>query len=95
MKNVSLYGLLTRCLTKKELQLNQLEQKHLHPQVYYAKPIQNIGIKCVQLLLKHGTVLASRKVDCNAMYTKSDDDRFSFRKSDEEERIFFGPFINF
>ena len=58
-KNLSVADMLSRFCTQKELELNQLKQKQLPPQIHFATLKHDNQIKPVNYLVKHETILPS------------------------------------
>ena len=56
--------MLNRYCTQRELQLNQLEHKCLHPQIHFATLTHDNHINPVNYLVRHENLLTSQKDDC-------------------------------
>ena len=69
--------MLSRSFPKEELQLNQLKDKQLPPQIDFAL-LQNGILKPVQYLIKHEEILPHQKHDSHPILADYGIDQFSF-----------------
>ena len=78
-KKILVADLVGCSLTGKEVQLNQLRRKQFLPHSSFATLTQNKQAKPVQYLVKHETVLPSRKDDCHPTVPDFGNDQMSIR----------------
>ena len=64
-KTLSAADMLSLSFTQKELQPIQLKQRHVPPQIHFATLIHDDQIKLVHFMVRHETVLPSKKDDCH------------------------------
>ena len=93
-KNISVADMLSRSFTKAELQLNQLKQKHLPPQIDFAL-LQDNTLKPVHYLIKHEEVLPHQKHDSHQILADYGTDQFSIRINDKRNDIVVKPLQSF
>ena len=93
-KNLSVADMLSRSLTKAELQLNQLKHKQLSPQIDFAL-LQNGTLKPVHYLIKHEEIVPHQKHDSHPILADYDTDQFSLRINDRGNDIVVKPLHSF
>ena len=93
-KNLSVADMLSRPFTKAELQLNQLKDKQLPPQIDFAL-LQNGTLKPVHYLNKHEEILPHQKHDSHPILADYGTDRFSIRINDKGNDIVVKPLQSF
>ena len=93
-KNLSVADMLSRFLTKAELQLNQLKHKQLPPQIDFAL-LQNDTLKPVHYLIKHEEILPQQKHDSHPILADYGTDQFSIRINDKGNDIIVKPLQSF
>ena len=93
-KNLSVADLLSRSFTKEELQINQLNHKHIPPHIDFTI-LQNNKLKPVHYLIKHEEVLPHQKHDSHPILADYGTDQFSLRKNDKGNDIIVKPLISF
>ena len=80
-KNLSVADMLSRSVTKNELQLNQFEHKQLPPQKDFA--ITNNSLTPVHYLIQHEENLPHEKHDSHPILPEYGTDQISIRINDE------------
>ena len=78
--------MLSRIFTKTELQINQLKDKQLPPQIDFAV-LQDNTLKPVPYLLTHEEVLPHQKSDSHPILADYGTDQFSIRINDKGKSI--------
>ena len=86
--------MLSRSLTKTELQLNQLKHKQLPSQIDFAL-LQNGTLKPVHYSIKHEEILPHQKHDSDPILADYGTDQFSIRINDKRNDIVVKPFHSF
>ena len=89
-KNLSVADMLSRPFTKAELQLSQLKDKQLTPQIDFAL-LQNGTLGPVHYLIKHGEILAHQKHDSHSILADYGTDQFSIRINDKGNDLVVKP----
>ena len=85
-KSLSVADMLSRSFTKAELQLNQLKNKQLPPQIDFAL-LQNGTLEPVHYLIKHEEILPHQKHDSHPILADCGTDQFSIRINDKGNDI--------
>ena len=93
-KNLSVADMLSCSFTKAELQLNQLKQKQLPPQIDFAL-LQDNTLKPVHYLIKHEEILPHQKHDSYPILAVYGTDQFSIRINDKGTDIVVKPLQSF
>ena len=83
---VSVDDKLSRSFTKAEIQINQLKQEQLPPQIDFAI-LQHNTLKTVHYLIKHEEVLPHQKHDSHPILADDGIDQFSIRIKDKGNDI--------
>ena len=78
--------MISRSLTKTELQPNQLKRKQLPAHTDFAI-LQDHTLKLVHYSIKHEKVLLHQKHDCHPIFADYCSDQFSIRINDEGNDI--------
>ena len=86
--------MLSRSFTKAELQLNQLKNKQLPPQIDFAI-LQNKTIKSVHYLIKHEEIFPHQKHDSHLILADYGTDQFSIRINDKGNNVIVKPLQSF
>ena len=94
-KNLSVADKLSHSFTQENLQLNQLKQKQLPPQLLFATLTQNSQIEPLQFLDNHETVLPSQKNDCPSILAGFGTDQFSIRINVTRKKVIIKPLVPF
>ena len=85
-KNLSVADMLSRSVTKTELQINQLKHKKLPPQIDFAL-LQDGTLKRVHYLIKHEVILPHQKYDSHSNLADYGTDHSSIRINDKKNDI--------
>ena len=94
LTKVSVDDMLSRSFTKAEIQINQLKQKQLPPQIDFAKLHHNT-LKTVHYLIEHEEVLPHQKHDSHPKLADIGTDQFSIRIKDKGNDIVVKPLNSF
>ena len=89
-KIFSIAYIISRSVTKAELQTNQLKHKQLPHQIDF-EVLQNNTLKSVHYLIKHEKVLPHQKHDSHPILADFDSDQFSIRINDKGNNIVLTP----
>ena len=93
-KNLSVADMLSRSLTKAEIQLNQLKYKQLPPQIDFAL-LQNGTLKPVNYSIKHEEILPHQKHDSRPFLADYGADQFFIRINVKGNDIVVKPLQSF
>ena len=93
-KNLSVADMLSCFFTKTELQLNQLKDKQLPPQIDFAL-LQDGTLKPVHYLIKHEEIFSHQKHDSHPILADYGTDQFSIRINDKGNDIVVKLFQSF
>ena len=85
-KNLTVVDMLSRTLTKEQLQIHQLRHKQLPPQIDFSIMKDN-QLKPVHYLVKHEEIKYNKKNDCHPNLADYGDDQFSIRINTTKEKI--------
>ena len=86
--------MLSRTLTKEQLQVHQLRHKQLPPQIDFSIMKDN-QLKPVHYLVKHEEIKYNQKKDCHPILADYGDDQFSIRINNKGEEIHIKPLDSF
>ena len=86
--------MLSRSITKAELQINQIKHKQLRPQIDFAL-LQNGTLKPVHYLIEHEEILPHQKDDSHPILAYYGTDQFSIRINDKGNDIVVKPLQSF
>ena len=93
-KNSSVADMLSRSYTKTELQVSQLKQKQLPPQIDFAI-LQNNSVTPVHYLIQHEEKLPRQKHDSHPILADYGTDQISIRINDKGNDIIVKPLDSF
>ena len=93
-KSLSVADLLSRSLTKEELQINQLKHKHLPPQIDFTI-LQNNTLKPVNYLTRHEEVLPHQRHDSHPILADHSTGQCSLRNNDKGNDFIVKPLNSF
>ena len=93
-KNLTVADMLSRTFTKEQLQIHQLRNKQLPPQISFSLMKDN-QLKPVHYLVKHEEIKFNQKNDCHPILADYGEDQFSIRIKNKGEDIHMKPLDSF